>query len=226
MADLAAAQTRLAQSLAPMASQNAAFNGEPHISARTARLVIAGQIYVAHITQQLMGPEARLAEHHRRLESRSQLLVDVDRRIAYLVDEDPSLRTAGTLSYWQQSEITSSLQRLTRHNEIRRLTTAEAETLEAASRSACHNFGAALRRELVREDSNLRIADPTQQVGAARVTRRSPLGRALTELVNDSRPEGPPTPSVDVQRAVLRQAVDTTPTTRQPTPRAALAPTR
>ena len=111
-------------------------------------------------------------------------------------------------------------------HEIRRLTTAEAEALEVASRSACRNFGAALRRELVREDSNLRLADPTQQVGAARVTRRSGLGRALTTLIDDSTPERPSTPSVDVQRAVLQHTVDTTPTAKRPSPRPALTPTR
>lgn len=217
--DLVSAQTRLAQALKPLTSRNSASLGEPHISARTARTVAVGQLFIAHISQQMVGADAHGAGVREQFRERATRLADIDRQLAYLVDENPDRHMAGTLIHWQQSEITTSLQRLLRDQRIPRMTPARLDALEDASRAACHQFGSALRMELVRGDSNLRIADPSQQVGATRVHRRSELGTSLTDLVNESAPRRSITPSIHVQRAVLRHTVDTTPTTttRAPT---------
>lgn len=216
--DLAAAETRLADALRPMAGQNSGFTGEPHLSARTARHVVIGQLMVTYVSQQILVNGSDNLNLQQRLQSQATRLSDIDRQLSYLVDQDPQHRMAGSLVYWQQSEITTSLQRLSRNRELAPLTRRDEATLEDASRSACLQLATSLRRELLREDSNLRLADPSQQVGPTRVHRRSPLERALTELVNASGPlphqERRPTA---VQRAVLQQTVDTTPTptTRQ-----------
>jgi hypothetical protein len=218
VSDLAPAQVRLARALTPMATQNSAYAGEPHISAQTARLVTAGQLFVAQVSHQATARAPGGREILPGIEQRIDRLSEVDRHLAYLVDDDPDLRTAGTLPHWQQTEITTSIQRMLRRGrELGSLTARDADALEDASRAACRQFATVLRRELVRDDSNLRIADPSQQVGATRVHRASPLGRALTDLVNSSQPVGPATTTVGVQRAVLQHTVDTTPayTTRQ-----------
>ncbi|WP_193604802.1 hypothetical protein [Nocardioides dongkuii] len=211
VSDVAAAQDRLARALKPINSGDSTYDGAPHLSARAARHVVVGQLYLAQITTQHLCSQAAPGSCDR-LDDRSQHLAEIDRHLAYLIDDDPRLRMAGTVVYWQQSEITTSLQRLLRDRELRPLTAREADDLEDASRAACRQFGIALRRELRRDDSNLRLADPSGQVGPTRVHRNAPLDRALTALVQDSQPVGHDASMVSVQRAVLQQTVDTTPT--------------
>lgn len=67
------------------------------------------------------------------------------------------------------------------------------------------------------ESSNLRLADPTRQVGPARVHRKHPLERHLTDLVNVPAPSTPMARySAPLQRPALQQTLTHTPTT--PTP--------
>jgi len=84
--------------------------------------------------------------------------------------------------------------------------------LANATHELTHNLARSLRRELLRANSNLRIADPTNQIGATRIVRDSPLEASLTDLVNQPAPTAPVTPfNSALQRAALRQTLDLTP---------------
>lgn len=224
VADLAAAQDRLASTLKVRGGQDAFASSEPHISGRVARFVVTGQL-LAHSVQSRLIEPAFDAANEFGFSERLAALVEVDRRIAHLIDADPRLRMTGAAAYLQQTEITTSLHRLQRSGRIEPLTDEELRQLDVASASVCRHFGMRLRRELLRDDSNLRLADPSGEVGPARGYHKSPLDRAIGDLIKASMPTLPrATPSVSIQRAVLQQALDTTPTRPAQRPRAA-APT-
>lgn len=84
-----------------------------------------------------------------------------------------------------------------------------------------HNLGQALRRELLRGNSNLVDAHPRHRDGPVRVGRRSRLETTLTDLVNLPAPSEPVARySHPLQRAALQQSLTLTPTasSRPPTP--------
>lgn len=220
VADLSAAQGKLASALRVPHGTNAFASSEPHISARVARFVVTGQLFVHSLHSQLAEPSVDVTDRSRRRE-RLDALVEVDRRVAHLIDADPRQRMAGAASYLQQTEITTSLHRLQREGRLEPLTDDELRQLDVATASVCRHFGMRLRRELLRDDSNLRLADPSGEVGPARGHRRSPLDRAIGDLIKASMPKLPPAAhSVSVQRAVLQHALDSTPTRpTRPTPR-------
>ena len=221
VADLSAAQGRLASALRVPHGHDVFTSNEPHISARVARFVVTGQLVVHSLHSQLAEPAIDVADRTRR-QQRLAALVEVDRRITHLIDADPRLRMAGAAAYLQQTEITTSLHRLQRGGRIDPLTNDELRQLDVANASVCRHFGMRLRRELLRDDSNLRLADPSGEVGPARGYHKSPLDRAIGDLIKTSMPTLPPAAhSVSVQRAVLQHSLDTTPTRPGPRPRAA-----
>lgn len=222
-ADLQAAQEKLASTLRVPHGNDAFASGEPHISARVARFVMTGQLLVHSLQSEAAGAVDVVDLQH--LRERLAALVEVDRRIAHLIDADPQLRMAGAAAYLQQTEITTSLHRLQRQGRIDPLSETELRQLDVASASVCRHFGMRLRRELLRDDSNLRLADPSGEVGPARGYHKSPLDRAIGDLIKASMPTMPrATHSVSVQRSVLQRALDATPTRPAQRPRAA-APT-
>lgn len=222
VADLPAAQGKLASVLRVAHGTDVFASSEPHISARVARFVVTGQLFVHSLHSQLVEPAAGAADRTRGNE-RLASLVEVDRRIAHLVDADPSLRMAGAAAYLQQTEITTSLHRMQRRNQFDPLTDEELRQLDVASASVCRHFGMRLRRELLRDDSNLRLADPSGEVGPTRSHRRSPLDRAIGDLIKASMPSLPPAAhNVSVQRTVLQHALHTTPTRPAPRTRASV----
>jgi len=222
MTDLPAAQERLARALTPLTAHNSAFTGEPHLSARAARHLVIGQLQVTVVSQQIVSRRPALKQTQV-LADRAHQLSEIDRHLSYLVDHDPRLQMAGTLIYWQQAEITTSLRRMIRDRDLQALPPGQQTALNDANAAACRQLAVALRRELLRDDTNLRLADPTGQVGPTRVHRYSPLERALTDLVRTAEPSPHSATSVSLQRAVLKQTVDTTPTppplVRRPTPK-------
>lgn len=222
--DLAAAQDRLASTLKLRGGHDVFSSSEPHISARVARFIVTSQLFVHSVHCELAEPAIDAADRVRRSE-RLAALVEVDRRIAHLIDADPLLRMAGAATYLQQTEITTSLHRLQRTGRIEPLADEELRQLDVASASVCRHFGMRLRRELLRDDSNLRLADPSGEVGPARGYHKSPLDRAIGDLIKASMPTLPRAEhSVSVQRTVLQRALDATPTSPAQRPRAA-APT-
>jgi hypothetical protein len=59
-----------------------------------------------------------------------------------------------------------------------RLSAAQLLDLATATHEVTHNVGKAMRRELLRDTSNLRIEDPTGQVGCIRVHGYHPRSSA------------------------------------------------
>lgn len=92
--------------------------------------------------------------------------------------------------------------------------------LAKATHQVTHNLGKALRRELLRGNSNLIDAHPRHD-SPVRVGRRSRLEATVTDLVNLPEPSQPVARfSNPLQRAALQQTLNLTPTpsTRPPTP--------
>lgn len=220
LSDLIPAQERLAKALKPLSAHSSHFAGEPHISSRVARFVTTGQLLILSLSEMMDAAHPSEAVNAR-LGDRLSALSELDRGLAPLTDLDPGLRMAGTLAYLQQTEITTAVHRLARQGRLEGLSTAERQALEDVTASVCRNFALSLRRELLRDDSNLRLRDSTGQIGPTRVWHKSPISRLLLDVVRASTPTmDPVVASVSVQRAVLRHTLDTTPTV--PTPRSRL----
>jgi hypothetical protein len=102
-----------------------------------------------------------------------------------------------------------------------RLQPTQAADLAQATHDVTHNLAKTLRRELLRDNTNLVDVHPRHREGGARVGRRSRLERTLTDLVNLPAPrEQAARFSTPLQRAALQRSVDLTPplSTRPPTP--------
>ena len=145
--------------------------------------------------------------------TRREILQDVAAfmpRLSDAEDRGRNLRAA-----WQQGELTTAFSRMRRAGELS-LNPAQLLDLANATHEATHTVGKALRRELLRDTTNLRMDDPTEQVGRTRVYRRHPLERSLTDLVNVPAPSAPVARySSPLQRAALRATLDVTPTSRR-----------
>lgn len=224
--DLASAQRRLATFLKPMHAGDAQYTGEPDCDATTARTVVASQLFLCKhfedLTRGVPGTQAIRDE----FATRREILQDVAAfmpRLSDAEDRGRNLRAA-----WQQGELTTAFSRMRRAGEVS-LNPAQLLDLANATHDATHTVGKALRRELLRDTTTLRMDDPTKQVGRTRVYRRHPLERALTDLVNVPAPSAPVARySSPLQRAALRATLDVTPTSRRapsPYPKARAAAT-
>ena len=212
-ADFAPAQRRLAEYLRPVHAHDSFYSGDPVLNAATTRIIVASQIYLLQhfelMAARTPGANALVPE----FESRRQILEAIQTSMAYLVDTTPSSRNMRAVG--QLGELTSAVRRFRTSTGGLRLEPAELLDLAAASHTVTHNAARTLRRELLRDTSILRIADPTQQVGPTQVLRYHPLERHLTDLINVPPPSTPvATYSSPLQRAALRQTLDVTPTTR------------
>jgi len=93
--------------------------------------------------------------------------------------------------------------------------------LAKATHEVAHNLGKSLRRELLRDNSNLVDAHPRHKNGPVRVGRRSRLETTVTDLVNLPAPSAPAAKFANpLQRAALQQTLNLTPSSpvRPPPP--------
>jgi hypothetical protein len=151
-------------------------------------------------------------------EERAEVLEALQPQISYLVgvsDDELNMRR-----FWQQGELTTAVARMEDHGVQIQLQPAQMIELAKATHHVTHNLGKALRRELLRETSNLRDGHPRHEDGPVRVGRRSRLETTLTDLVKMPAPCEPVTRFSDpLQRAALERALDLTPSaSRVPMP--------
>jgi hypothetical protein len=180
----ALAQRRLASYLRPTHANDTFYDGKPAIDATTARMVIASQAFLTRefkrAATKVEGGESIGAELARRCE----LLQGIQASMAYLIDAEAHPRKMHVTH--QQGELTTAVGRMQRDGAELRMSPSQLLDLASATHEAIQNAAKALRRELLRDTSNLRLADPTKEVGPTRVPRGHPLERLLTELINVS----------------------------------------
>ncbi len=167
-----------------------------------------------HLSRQTPGAEA-LAAH---FAQRREILGDIHSHLRRLVDLEPQGRNTGAC--WQQVELSTAVARLLRTTPTLTLSTAQWQDLATATHEVTQNLATTMRRELLRDTSNLRMEDATRQVGRTRVHRRHPLERSLTDLVNLPTPSAPIATYISPrQRAALSTTLAVTPTGhRAPSP--------
>ncbi|KRF07320.1 hypothetical protein ASG88_00180 [Nocardioides sp. Soil777] len=216
--DLAAAQRQLARYLRPLHGSDAFYDAEPEIDTHTVRMVVTSQHALTerfeHLSRQTPGAEA-LAAH---FAQRREILGDIHSHLRRLVDLEPQGRNTGAC--WQQVELSTAVARLLRTTPTLTLSTAQWQDLATATHEVTQNLATTMRRELLRDTSNLRMEDATRQVGRTRVHRRHPLERSLTDLVNLPTPSAPIATYISPrQRAALSTTLAVTPTGhRAPSP--------
>lgn len=123
--------------------------------------------------------------------------------------------------YWQLGELTTAVVRMEERGVPIRLPPIQMAELAKATHEVTHNLGKALRRELLRDNSNLVDAHPRHRDGPVRVGRNSRLETTLTDLVNMPAPNASVARfSNPLQRAALQQALNLTPSSsaQPPTP--------
>lgn len=218
-ADLAAAQRRLARFLKPMLASDAFYAGEPEITADCARQVTASQLFLCRAFAQAAGASGKTSMFEAFFTERAEVLESLQPQISHLADvrgdQEPNMRR-----FWQQSELTTAVVRMEEAGEPLRLQPTQMVELAKATHQVTHNLGKALRRELLRGNSNLIDAHPRHD-SPVRVGRRSRLEATVTDLVNLAEPSQPVARfSNPLQRAALQQTLNLTPTpsTRPPTP--------
>ncbi len=218
--DLAAAQQRLARFLRPTHACDAFNADEPEITADSARQVTASQLYLCRAFAEAASQSPKTSMFAAFFAERAKVLESLQPQISHLADiqagREPSMRR-----FWQQSELTTAVARMEDHGVPIRLRPTQMVELANATHEATHNLGKALRRELLRANSNLIDAHPRHREGPVRVGRRSRLETTLTDLVNMPAPSEPVTRfSNPLQRASLQQTLNLTPTSspRTPTP--------
>lgn len=218
-ADLASAQQRLARFLRPMHASDAFYADEPEITADSARQVTASQLYLCRAFAKAASQSATTSTFAAFFNERAEVLESLQPQISHLADvragQEPNMRR-----FWQQGELTTAVARMEDHGMIRLQPTQMVE-LAKATHEVTHSLGKALRRELLRGNSNLVDAHPRHREGPVRVGRRSRLEATLTDLVNMPAPSEPVTQfSNPLQRAALQQTLNQTPTAspRAPTP--------
>lgn len=212
--DVIVAQWRLAAYLRPLTTGDPEYLARPHIAAATARQVVSSQMF-------LTGLFADVASHHSRASAlvaefttREEMLKSISPQLRYL--EDVKKYELDWHSRYQQIEITTAVKAWTRNGKPMSLTSAQLLDLSNATHEVTHNLGKSLRRELLREDSNLGKAHPIHRNRVTRVGRRSKLDAALTDLVNLRAPATPVSEyTAPLQRAALRGTLDLTPTAAQ-----------
>jgi hypothetical protein len=143
------------------------------------------------------------------------MLKDIQPRLRYLVDVDRHTRSKPRM--WQQGELTAAMTRMQRDGRDLTLTGPELLELANATHEVTHNYGRLLRRELLRDTTNLRVSVPGQDVGNTRVYRGSGLEARLTDLVNQPAPISPVARySTPANRLALRATLDAAPTLMHP----------
>ena len=218
--DLAAAQQRLARFLRPMLASDSFYADEPEITADSARQVTASQLYLCRAFAAAASQSSKTSMFAAFFNERAEVLEALQPQISHLADvradQEPNMRR-----FWQQSELTTAVARMEDHGVAIRLKPAQVVELAKATHEVTHNLGKALRRELLRSNSNLVDAHPRHRDGPVRVGRRSRLEATLTDLVNMPAASEPAARfSNPLQRAALQQTLNLTPTTspRLPTP--------
>ena len=211
--DLAAAQQRLAQFLRPLMANDAFYVDEPEITADSARQVTASQLYLCRAFATASDQSAKTRMFAAFFSERAEVLESLQPQLSHLADvmadKEPNMRR-----YWQQSELTIAVARMEDRGVPIRLQPTQMAELAKATHEVTHNLGKALRRELLRGNSNLIDAHPRHHDGPVRVGRRSRLETTLTDLVNMPTPNEPVARfSNPMQRAALKQGLDLTPTT-------------
>lgn len=208
--DLAASQQHLGAQLRPLHNSNALYDGEPEISADAARQIVASQLFLNTLFARMASMSAKTQPLRAQFEARSDLLQEIQPQLRHLIDvqhNDPNRHRM-----WQQTEITTAVRRMQRDRVQFTLPPPQILTLANATHEVSHNLAQSLRRELLRDDSNLRIADITSEIGATRVRRYHPLERSLTDLVSLPPPTAPVISFNNPrQREALRRTLDVTP---------------
>lgn len=217
-ADIAAAQRQLAGFLRPLRANDAFYTGEPAIAAALARMVVASQLLVVTYGEQLGRNQHRSQQPTAQpFTARREVLQELQGAMAYLTDVAPVPDNRRVI--WQQSEITTAIRRLQRTPGTVPLKPHELLELAAATHETLHTAGIALRRELLRDSTNMRIADRTQRIGYTRIHRGHPLERCLTDLIALPAPSTPVARChYPLHRAALRASLDLTPTASTPPP--------
>jgi hypothetical protein len=213
--ELAMAQRRLATFLKPMHRNDSFYDGRPEIDANTARMVIASQAFLTRLFERLTAQAPGADSIRAEFASRREILEHIQASMAYLIDAER--RGRSHRAAWQQGELTTAVRRMLRDRTDMRMSPTQLLDLASATHAATHNAGKALRRELLRDTSNLRLADPTKAIGPTRVYRKHPLERCLSDLVNVQAPSESVARYVSpLQRAALRATLEMTPTSRRP----------
>lgn len=208
---LAAAQRRLADLLRPVHAADAFYTGDPEITADTARMLVANQLFLTGLFAQLAERAPAAINLRPHFEARREILAEITPRLRHLIDHQPAEDRAYRWS--QQTEITTAIRRLRRNHAEFALTPGQLVDLANATHEVTRNLAITLRRELQRENTNLRIDDPTQTIGPTRVVRGTRLSVSLTDLAH----QPPPTPPAvrlgrPEKRAALRQTLEVTAT--------------
>ena len=208
--DLAASQQHLGAQLRPTRQSNSTYVGEPEISADTARQIVASQLFLNTFFARMASMSAKARPLRAEFEARRELLQEIQPQLRHLIDvqqHDPYRHRM-----WQQTEITTAVRRMQRDRVDFALPPPQILTLANATHEVSHNLARSLRRELLRDNSNLRIADITGEIGATRVHRYHPLERSLTDLVSLPAPSAPVISfNSPRQREALRRTLDVTP---------------
>jgi hypothetical protein len=213
-AELAAAQRRLAAYLKPTHRNDLFYDGRPEMDATTARMVIASQVFLTRQFERIANEIPETESIGAEFACRREILETIQSSMAHLIDAEN--RGRSQRAAWQQGELTTAVRRMQRNGVDMRMSSTQLLDLANATHEVTHNVGKALRRELLRDTSNLRLADPTTDVGPTRVPRRHPRERSMTDLINVPAPSEPVARHVSpLQRAALRATLEVTPTSRR-----------
>ena len=207
--DLAAAQRRLATFLRPAHASDAFYTGDPEITADTVRMLVANQLFLTTSFAQLAERSPGPVNLRPLFEARREILEEITPHLRHLIDHRPAEDRARR--WWQQTEITTAIRRMRRDQADFALAPAELLDLANATHEVTRNLAVTLRRELLRENTNLRIDDPTHAIGATRVVRGTRLDASLTDLAQQPAPTPPVARLGDPhQRTALRRTLEVT----------------
>lgn len=219
-ADLAAAQQRLARFLRPLAVNDSFCTDQPDITADSARQITASQLFLCRAFEKASEQSAKTSTFGSFFRERAEVLESLQPQLRHLADvkgdKEPDMRR-----YWQQSELTTAVARMGARGIPIRLQPTQMAELARATHDVTHNLGKALRRELLRNNSNLIDAHRRDHDGPVITVRNSPLAAALTDLVNMPTLREPAARLCNpLQRAALQESLNLTPSlsTRPPTP--------
>lgn len=213
--DVIVAQRRLGSYLRPLANSGSAYNANPQIAAATARQIVTSQLFVTGLFAEVAAKHPRASALSTEFSAREELLESIQPRLRYLADVKKF--EVDWHRRYQQLEITQALHAWLRNAKPLTFTSAQLLDLANATHEVTHNLATSLRRELLRDDSNLGMAHPIHQSRIVRVGRRSALDAALTDLVNVPAPTTPISEyTAPLQRAALRGTLDLTPTESRP----------
>ena len=216
--DIARAQGRLARFIKPMHAHDAFYDGSPEITADAARQITASQLFLCDAFARAADRNTGTSSFSEFFGNRAEVLAALQPRIAHLVDvrdhPEPNMRR-----FWQQAELTTAVTRMLDQDGDLRLGPTQMLELARTTHAATHNLGKALRRELLRTNTNLVDDNPRYEDGPRRVVRRSPLEVAVTDLVSMPAPSHPAAAvSHPLQRLALQQRLTLTPTSASSRP--------